>query len=50
MSDSTNTATPALEIKDLELAYRVRGIDRRVLRGVSFTIGKGESFGLVGES
>jgi peptide/nickel transport system ATP-binding protein len=50
MSDSAKTAQLALEIKDLELAYRVRGIDRRVLRGVSFTIGKGESFGLVGES
>ena len=50
MSDSTNTSPAALEITDLELAYRVRGIDRRVLRGVSFTIGEGESFGLVGES
>ena len=30
--------TPALEVVDLELAYRVRGVDRRVLRGVSFTI------------
>jgi len=42
--------TPALEVVDLELAYRVRGIDRRVLRGVSFTIERGRSYGLVGES
>jgi len=41
---------PALEVVDLELAYRVRGIDRRVLRGVSFTIERGRSYGLVGES
>ena len=42
--------TPALEVVDLELAYRVRGVDRRVLRGVSFTIERGRSYGLVGES
>ncbi|HEY0387484.1 MAG TPA: ABC transporter ATP-binding protein [Gaiellales bacterium] len=41
---------PALEVLDLDVAYRVRGIDRQVLRGISFTIGQGESYGLVGES
>ena len=41
---------PALELTELEVAYRVRGIERQVLRGVSFTIGEGESYGLVGES
>jgi peptide/nickel transport system ATP-binding protein len=41
---------PAIELQDLEIAYRVRGVDRRVLRGVSFAIGQGESYGLVGES
>jgi peptide/nickel transport system ATP-binding protein len=41
---------PALEIADLDVAYRVRGRDRQVLRGVSFTIARGESYGLVGES
>jgi peptide/nickel transport system ATP-binding protein len=40
----------ALELSDLELAYRVRGVDRRVLRGVSFAIERGRSYGLVGES
>jgi peptide/nickel transport system ATP-binding protein len=43
-------APPALEVADLELVYRVRGIDRRVLRGVSFSIERGRSYGLVGES
>jgi peptide/nickel transport system ATP-binding protein len=41
---------PAIELEDLEVVYRVRGIDRRVLRGVTLTIERGESFGLVGES
>jgi peptide/nickel transport system ATP-binding protein len=39
-----------LEVQDLELVYRVRGIDRPVLRGVSFAIERGGSYGLVGES
>jgi peptide/nickel transport system ATP-binding protein len=43
-------APPALELTDLEVAYRVRGIWRPVLRGVSFKIAHGESYGLVGES
>jgi peptide/nickel transport system ATP-binding protein len=41
---------PAIELKDLEVVYRVRGTDRRVLRGVTLSIQQGESFGLVGES
>ncbi|MEO8290256.1 MAG: ATP-binding cassette domain-containing protein, partial [Gaiellaceae bacterium] len=41
---------PAIELQDLEVAYRVRGVDRRVLRGVTLSIGRGESYGLVGES
>jgi peptide/nickel transport system ATP-binding protein len=46
-----NAAAPnALEVTDLDVAYRIRGRDRQVLRGVSFSIAKGESFGLVGES
>ncbi len=40
----------ALDVSDLELVYRVRGIDRPVLRGVSFSIERGRSYGLVGES
>jgi len=42
--------TSALAITDLRLAYRVRGVDREAIRGVTFTIGQGESYGLVGES
>jgi len=54
MTDATapETATPplALEVADLELVYKVRGVDRPVLRGVSFSIERGHSYGLVGES
>jgi peptide/nickel transport system ATP-binding protein len=49
-TDSTVAAPAALELRDLEVAYRVRGIWRPVLRGVTFTIAEGESYGLVGES
>lgn len=43
-------APKALEVADLELVYRVRGVDRRVLRGISFSVERGHSYGLVGES
>jgi peptide/nickel transport system ATP-binding protein len=43
-------APPALAIEDLDVVYRVRGLDRSVLRGVSFSVRRGESYGLVGES
>ncbi len=46
----TAVATAALELRDVDVVYRVRGYDRQVLRGVSFQIGRGESYGLVGES
>ena len=44
------SSTPTLEFRDLEVAYTVRGIDREVLRKVSFSIAPGEAYGLVGES
>jgi peptide/nickel transport system ATP-binding protein len=40
----------ALRVEDLALSYVVRGIRRPVLRGVTFEIRPGESYGLVGES
>ena len=52
MTAPTAVAAPpsALELTDLEVAYRVRGIWRPVLRGVTLAIAQGESYGLVGES
>jgi peptide/nickel transport system ATP-binding protein len=44
------SAANALDVVDLDVAYRVRGNWRQVLRGISFSIAKGESYGLVGES
>ncbi|MBV9384680.1 MAG: ABC transporter ATP-binding protein [Streptosporangiaceae bacterium] len=39
-----------LAVSHLDVAYRVRGQDRLALRDVSFTIARGETYGLVGES
>jgi peptide/nickel transport system ATP-binding protein len=44
------TENSALEVNDLQVVYTVRGVDRAVLRGVSFNIAPGEAYGLVGES
>jgi peptide/nickel transport system ATP-binding protein len=46
----SETPAPAIELEDLEVVYRVRGIDRPVLRGVTLNVAQGESYGLVGES
>jgi peptide/nickel transport system ATP-binding protein len=41
---------PALSVSNLDVIYRVREQDRLALRDVSFSISRGESYGLVGES
>jgi peptide/nickel transport system ATP-binding protein len=45
-----STESDALTVDNLDVTYRVRGRDQRVVRDVSFRVGRGESFGLVGES
>ena len=40
----------ALEVSQLDVSYQVGGKDRLTLQGVSFQMGRQESFGLVGES
>jgi len=51
MSSEPEPATDAaLELRELDVAYRVRGRDRQVLRELSLRVGRGESYGLVGES
>ena len=49
-TSATDVAAAALRVEDLSLSYVVRGIRRPVLRGVTFEVRPGESYGLVGES
>lgn len=41
---------PVLEVEELTVAYKVRGGEVEAIQDVSFTIARGESFGIVGES
>jgi peptide/nickel transport system ATP-binding protein len=41
---------PTLKLENLDVEYRVRGRGRKVLRGINLEIGRGECYGLVGES
>ena len=55
MTDFVNSiqataVAPALVIDGLNIAYRVRGLDRAVIRELSLSIQPGEAYGLVGES
>ncbi len=43
-------ASDALTLSNVDISYRVRRAQQRVVRDVSFHIARGESFGLVGES
>jgi peptide/nickel transport system ATP-binding protein len=40
----------ALDVRDLEIVYQVRGRNREVVRGVTFSIEPQGSYGIVGES
>jgi peptide/nickel transport system ATP-binding protein len=48
-SQSAET-TAALRVANVNISYRVRREQQRVVRDVSFQIARGEAFGLVGES
>ena len=45
-----DAVVPTLEFDAVQVAYKVRGINRPVLREVSFSVMPGEAYGLVGES
>ena len=47
---SAPTSAAALELQNLQVGYRARGVEQLVLRGVSLCIAHGETYGLVGES
>jgi peptide/nickel transport system ATP-binding protein len=41
---------PLLDVRDLAVTYHVHGENVRAVRGVSFTLGAGETLGMAGES
>ncbi|USB34491.1 ABC transporter ATP-binding protein [Paenibacillus sp. YPG26] len=41
---------PILEVNDLHVSFSVRGGEVKAVRGVNFTVGKGETVAIVGES
>ncbi len=43
-------SAPALELRGLSVSFQTGGVEQAVLRGVSFAIAPGETYGLVGES
>jgi peptide/nickel transport system ATP-binding protein len=43
-------APDAIRLDNLSVAYRIKGRERAVLRNLSLRIGRGEAYGLVGES
>jgi peptide/nickel transport system ATP-binding protein len=47
---SNPASADALTLSNVEISYRVRRQQQRVVRDVSFHVARGESFGLVGES
>ena len=49
-NSAVDQAAHALVFEAVDVSYRVRGISRRILHQVSFAIGRGEAYGLVGES
>jgi peptide/nickel transport system ATP-binding protein len=49
MSEKTMTDT-VLSVENLEVTFRAGLEEVRAVRGVSFTVGRGESYGIVGES
>jgi peptide/nickel transport system ATP-binding protein len=50
LGSTVEAPSPTLDVRHLEVSYSIRGKDRPALRDVSFSIGRQESFGLVGES
>ncbi|MBF0230169.1 MAG: dipeptide ABC transporter ATP-binding protein [Desulfamplus sp.] len=47
---SISESTPVLEVKELAISYKTRKGEIPAVQGVNFTVGQGETVGLVGES
>ena len=50
MSEKKNAAQSFLEVKDLTVYYTVSKVDTKAVNGVSFSLERGETLGLVGET
>lgn len=50
MTDNLNPNTPLLDVRDLQVEFHTRQGIMHAVRGVNFTLEKGEILGLVGES
>jgi peptide/nickel transport system ATP-binding protein len=50
MSEGDDATTPILEVEDLSIDYRIGTEWKTAVRDINFTIDRGESVGLVGES
>ncbi|MBF0235064.1 MAG: ABC transporter ATP-binding protein, partial [Desulfamplus sp.] len=49
-NQTISDSTPVLEVKNLAISYKTRKGDIPAVQGVNFTVGQGETVGLVGES
>lgn len=50
ISKSNGKSSPVLKVENLAIAYKVRGGEVEAVQDVSFEIGRGEAYGIVGES
>ena len=50
MSENKTSTQPFLEVKDLTVYYTVSKVDTKAVNGVSFSLNRGETLGLVGET
>ena len=48
--NNTNNANVLLDVKDLTFSFKTYAGEVQAVRGVSFTLERGKSLGLVGES